>query len=87
VAWPIPGPLAVLRVARWRQATIRQFSTRPEVDRLLASCDRDSPPGARGYAVLMLLARLGLRAVEVSRLRLEDIDWRAGEITVDGKAH
>jgi site-specific recombinase XerD len=79
--------LAVPRVARWREATIPQFPTRPEVDRLLASCDRDSPPGARDYAVLLLLARLGLRAVEVSRLRLEDLDWRGGEIAVDGKAH
>jgi integrase/recombinase XerD len=37
--------------------------------------------------VLLLLARLGLRAVEVSRLQLDDFDWRAGEVTVDGKAH
>jgi integrase/recombinase XerD len=78
---------AVPRVARWREATIPQFPTRLDIDRLLAACDRDEPTRARDYAVLLLLARLGLRAVEVARLRLDDLDWRAGEITVDGKAH
>ena len=78
---------AVPRVARWREATIPQFPTRPDIDRLLASCDRREVTGARDYAVLLLLARLGLRAVEVSRLRLDDLDWRAGLISVDGKAH
>jgi site-specific recombinase XerD len=83
-----PGlALAVPRVARWREATIPQFPTRPEIDRLLASCHRDNATGARDYAVLLLLARLGLRAVEVSRLQLDDFDWRTGEVTVDGKAH
>ena len=83
-----PGlTLAVPRVARWREATIPQFPTRLEIDRLLASCDRDNATGARDYAVLLLLARLGLRAVEVSRLRLDDFDWRAGQVSVDGKAH
>jgi site-specific recombinase XerD len=79
--------VAVPRVARWRNATIPQFPTRPQIDRLLASCDRQDATGARDHAVLLLLARLGLRAVEVSRLRLDDLDWRAGQITVDGKAH
>jgi site-specific recombinase XerD len=78
---------AVPRVARWRNATIPQFPTRPQIDRLLASCDRDNATGARDYTVLLLLARLGLRAVEVARLRLDDLDWRAGLIMVDGKAH
>jgi site-specific recombinase XerD len=78
---------AVPRVARWREATILQFPSRPQIERLLASCDRDEATGARNYAVLLLLARLGLRAVEVSRLRLDDLDWRAGQIVVDGKAH
>ena len=79
--------VAVPRVARWREATIPRFPTRPQIDRLLASCDRLDATGARDYAVLLLLARLGLRAVEVSRLRLDDLDWRAGQIIVDGKAH
>jgi site-specific recombinase XerD len=78
---------AVPRVARWREATIPQFPTRLDIDRLLCGCDRDEPTGARDYAVLLLLARLGLRAVEVARLRLDDLDWHAGEINVLGKAH
>jgi site-specific recombinase XerD len=54
---------------------------------LLGSCDRSSKVGARDFAILMLLARLGLRAVEISRLRLEALHWRAGEIEIDGKGH
>jgi integrase/recombinase XerD len=56
-----------------------------EVARLLASCDRRRTFGRRDYAVLSLLARLGLRAGEVASLELGDIDWRAGEIVVRGK--
>ena len=78
---------AVPRIAHWRDAAIPEFPTRLQIDPILGSCDRQSVAGARDYAVLMLLARLGLRAVEVSRLRLQDLDWRTGEITVDGKAH
>ena len=55
--------------------------------RLLACCDRSSPMGRRDYAMLVLLARLGLRAGEVCSLRLDDIDWRAGELVVTGKGH
>ncbi|MGH8893535.1 MAG: tyrosine-type recombinase/integrase [Actinomycetes bacterium] len=53
--------------------------------RLLASCDRRSTFGRRDYAVLTVLARLGLRAGEVAALELTDIDWRAGELVVRGK--
>jgi integrase len=55
------------------------------VARLLASCDRRTTFGRRDYAVLILLARLGLRAGEVAALDLGDIDWRAGELVVRGK--
>ncbi len=55
------------------------------VERLLASCDRRTRLGRRDYAMLMLLARLGLRAGEVASMSLDDIDWRAGELTVHGK--
>ena len=53
-----------------------------EVARLLASCDRRRADGRRDYAILLLLARLGLRAGEVAALRLDDADWRHGEIVV-----
>lgn len=58
-----------------------------DVSALLAGCDRDTSAGLRDYAVLLLLARLGLRTVEVARLRLDDIDWRGGELLVRGKGN
>lgn len=56
-----------------------------EVTRVLNACDRSSPVGRRDYAVLLLLARLGLRGREVVRLELDDIDWHTGALTVRGK--
>ena len=52
---------------------------------LLASIDRRTPVGRRDYAILLLLARLGLRASEVAFLELDDIDWSAGQMSVRGK--
>lgn len=58
----------------------------PEVlERLLVSCDRQRAIGLRNYAILLLLARLGLRAGEVAALEIEDVDWRRGELLVRGK--
>jgi site-specific recombinase XerD len=54
---------------------------------LLSSCDRDGPNGLRNFAILTLLARMGVRPGEVAGLRLDDIDWRRGEITVRGKGN
>ena len=56
-----------------------------DVARLLKACDRRTAVGRRDYAILLLLARLGLRGGEVVALRLEDIDWRNGVIVVHGK--
>jgi site-specific recombinase XerD len=58
-----------------------------QVLRLLTSCDNSTPNGCRDFAVLTMLVRLGLRAAEVAKLRLEDIDWRGGAIVVRGKAN
>jgi site-specific recombinase XerD len=52
---------------------------------LLRCCDRRQNTGRRDYAILLLLARLGLRAGEVARLNLEDIDWMAGQLCIRGK--
>jgi integrase/recombinase XerD len=54
---------------------------------LLESCDSGTQNGCRDFAVLTVLVRLGLRAGEAARLALDDIDWRAGEIVVQGKAN
>lgn len=58
-----------------------------EVRRILTSCDTTSDNGVRDLAILTLLVRLGLRRCEVSRLGLDDIDWRAGTICVHGKGN
>jgi integrase len=77
---------AVPPVAGWRDTGIPVAIARADVERLLAACDRAGLAGARNFAILMLLARLGLRSAEVARLELDDLDWRAGEIVVRGKA-
>lgn len=56
------------------------------MERVIASCDTGAVEGIRNRAILLLVARLGLRSVEIARLELDDIDWRAGELTVRGKA-
>jgi integrase len=76
---------AVPTVADWRLSSVPKGIDPGEVRRVLQSCDRRTITGRRDYAVLLLPARLGLRAGEVASLNLEDIDWEAGEITVRGK--
>jgi hypothetical protein len=76
---------AVPSVARWSGAGLPRGLSSTQVVALLASCDRRRALGRRDYAILVLLVRLGLRAAEVSALRLEDINWRAGEVLVRGK--
>jgi site-specific recombinase XerD len=73
-------------VAGWRETGIPRTIARGEVERLLAGCDRSRLDGVRDFAILILLARLGLRSIEVARLELDDLDWRSGEIVVRGKA-
>lgn len=66
-----------------RRLTGLPKSVTPAVlEQLYAACDRESRSGSRAFAVLILLARLGLRAGEVARLQLDDINWRAGEIMI-----
>ena len=76
---------AVPAVPDWRLATIPKTIAPGDVERLLRACDLKTATGRRDRAVLLLLARLGLRAGEVVALELDDIDWRAGEITIRGK--
>ncbi len=71
-------------VPGWRLAGLPVGAHEDAVTALLACCDRSTAVGLRDLAVL-LLARLGLRAAEVARLRLEDVDWRRGELVVRGK--
>jgi site-specific recombinase XerD len=73
-------------VAGWHEAGLPRGAKAPDVARLLASCDPETRTGARDLAMLTMVARLGLRSVEVARLDLDDIDWRGGEFTIRGKA-
>lgn len=77
--------IAVPAVARWSLSTLPKHLTAAQVRQVLCHCDRSTPRGRRNYAILLLLARLGLRAGEVVRLNLEDIDWENARITVCGK--
>lgn len=78
---------AVPPVAGWRLRGLPKGLEQDQLRRLLVSCDRRRATGRRDYAILLMLARLGLRAGEVAGLGLDDIDWRAGEISVRGKGN
>lgn len=74
---PVPG---------WKDTGVPRGLAMTEVQVLLDSCDRATASGKRDLAILLLLGRMGLRAAEVAGLELDDLDWRAGEVVVHGKA-
>jgi len=76
---------AVPTVANWSMTTIPRAIAANQIRRLLARIDRRTAVGRRDYAILLLLARLGLRAREVAFLELDDIDWKSGRLLVSGK--
>jgi len=76
---------AVPTVANWSMAAIPRAIAPEHVRAVLAHCNRASAVGCRDYAILLLLARLGLRAGEIAFLELDDIDWEAATLNVRGK--
>ena len=76
---------AVPALAGWRLATLPRCLTAAEVERMVQACDPHSVRGHRDRAILLLLARLGLRAGDVAELRVSDIDWEDGSLVVSGK--
>lgn len=72
-------------MAHWRLSTLPQYLQPGDVERVIESCDLATSVGRRDRAILLLLARMGLRAGDVARLRLEDIDWEQAWIQVSGK--
>jgi site-specific recombinase XerD len=76
---------AVPTVAGWRLSELPRHLEAEQVERILRCCDRRRKIGKRDYAILLLLARLGLRAGEVACLTLDDINWQAGELLIHGK--
>ena len=77
---------AVPVVANWSMPSIPRAISADQTRQLLASIDRHTAVGRRNYAILLLLARLGLRSGEVAFLELDDIDWSAGQLSVHGKS-
>jgi site-specific recombinase XerD len=77
---------AVPPVGGWRLATLPPTMASDDIQLLLDSCDRGTRVGVRNFAIMTLVARLGLRSIEVARLQLHDVDWRSGELLVRGKA-
>ena len=72
-------------IATWSLSNVPRFLAGEQIQKILASCDKETAIGKRDYALLLLLARLGLRAGEVVALTLDDFDWEAGLVTVRGK--
>ena len=77
--------VVVPTVPDWRLASIPRSISPHEIERLIAACDAETAAGRRNRAIVLLLARLGLRAGEVVALELDDLHWRTGEITIRGK--
>jgi len=72
-------------VPNWSLSTLPRFLPAAAVERILECCDRTTSAGRRNHAILLLLARLGVRAGEVVGLSLDDLDWSTGQITIRGK--
>jgi site-specific recombinase XerD len=72
-------------IRQWKFASLPTYLSAVEVQKVLDGCDRTVAVGRRDYAILMLLAKLGLRAGEVATLTLDDIDWRCGQMLIHAK--
>ena len=83
------NPLAlagcVPSIRQWKLASLPTYLSTAQVQKVLHGCDRATAMGRRDYAILMMLAKLGLRADEVATLTLDDVDWRSGEMLVRAK--
>jgi integrase/recombinase XerD len=83
---PVGLEAAIPMLAHWRLSRLPRYFQPEEVEHLIASCDVATPIGKRDRAILLLLARLGLRAGDITHCQLEDIDWKGGWIHVCGKS-
>jgi integrase/recombinase XerD len=78
---------AIPVVPCWRLTSLPRYLPPEDVERLIACCNPASRLGKRDRAILLLLARLGLRAGDIVQMRLTDIDWKGAWIQVSGKSH
>ena len=72
-------------IRRWKLASLPTYLSAAQVQKVLEGCDRATALGRRDYAILVMLAKLGMRAGEVATLTLDDIDWRSGEMLICAK--
>ena len=77
---------AVPTIPQWRLSTMPRYLPKADIERLIASCDLTKPHGVRDRAILLLVARLGLRAGDIADMRLDDIAWAHGTLRVRGKS-
>lgn len=81
-----PGLDAVVpAVAEWKLSSLPKYITSDDLNRVIAACDINTRQGIRDRAIILLLGRLGLRAGDVSNLRIDDVDWSKGTLRVSGK--
>ena len=76
---------AIPSIAHWRLSTLPRYLASNDIEKLIDSCDLTTPTGIRDRAILLLLARLGLRASDIRMMRLGDVDWEGGTLRVCGK--
>jgi integrase/recombinase XerD len=76
---------AIPTVANWQLSALPRYLSSPDLERVIKSCDCSTNTGLRDLAIILLLARLGLRSADVAALRLSDVDWREASIRVSGK--
>ncbi|AJR26687.1 tyrosine-type recombinase/integrase [Sphingobium sp. YBL2] len=77
---------AIPSVQRYRLSTLPRYVDPATIERIISACPTDRPVQIRDKAIILLLARLGLRASDIRDMRLDDIDWRSGHLIVKGKS-
>ena len=83
---PLGLEAAISLIPHWRFSSFPQYLQPEDVERIVASCARSTEASTRNRAILLLLARLGLRASDIVQLRLDNVDWKSGWVLVSGKS-
>jgi site-specific recombinase XerD len=78
---------AIPKIPQWRLSALPRYLPQGEVDRVISSCNTETAVGIRDRAVLLLLARLGLRGGDIIKMRIDDLEWRQSTVRVCGKGH
>jgi integrase/recombinase XerD len=76
---------AVPTIPHWKLSNLPRYLVPEDVERVIDACDLNKPHGIRDQAIILLLARLGLRAGDIVSMRLDDLNWKAGTLKVYGK--